>query len=73
MAPLLTPYLIKKRTELVNKYVSGDVLDIGCGDAHIMDLLNKNTFYVGIDLDEKMENIIKEKAQKTKSMRIFIN
>lgn len=64
MTPLLTPYLIKKRIGIVSKYVHGAMLDIGCGDAQILDLLDKHTYYVGIDYDKKMEGIIKDRAEK---------
>ena len=64
MVPLLTPYLIKKRIGIVSKYVHGDVLDIGCGDAQILDLLDKQTYYVGVDHDENIGGIIKDRAER---------
>lgn len=61
--PLLTEYLIKKRNKIVSKFIKGNVLDIGCGYAYILDLLNKNTEYVGIDIDDHLAGLILDKAK----------
>jgi SAM-dependent methyltransferase len=53
MAPLLTDYLIRRRNELVSRYVRGDVLDIGCGLGTIIPFLDAGQRYVGIEISQE--------------------
>jgi 2-polyprenyl-3-methyl-5-hydroxy-6-metoxy-1,4-benzoquinol methylase len=50
MAPLLTDYLMRRRNELVSRYVRGEVLDIGCGMGTIIPFLDAGQRYVGIEI-----------------------
>ena len=51
MASLLTDYLMRRRNELVSRYVRGDVLDIGCGLQTIISMLSADQPYVGVDVN----------------------
>jgi len=53
MTPLLTDYLMRRRNELVSRYIRGDVLDIGCGLGTIIPFLDAAQRYVGIEISQK--------------------
>ena len=61
MKPLLTSYLHKKRISVVRTFLKGDVLDLGCGSASIIQFLNKNQNYVGIEYDNRCVEDLKRK------------
>jgi 2-polyprenyl-3-methyl-5-hydroxy-6-metoxy-1,4-benzoquinol methylase len=52
MPGVLSGYLHKKRNGLVRRYVTGDVLDIGCGPATIAEFLEPSQKYVGIEIQD---------------------
>jgi 2-polyprenyl-3-methyl-5-hydroxy-6-metoxy-1,4-benzoquinol methylase len=52
MPGVLSGYLHKKRNGLVRRYVTGDVLDIGCGSATIAEFLEPSQKYVGIEIQD---------------------
>jgi len=48
--PLLTGFLKRARANAVSKFVTGNVLDIGCGDCQILNILKgKVSNYYGLD------------------------
>jgi len=49
MAPVLSPYLQKKRFEAVRPYLQGNILDLGCGGAEIISLLHPGQNYLGVE------------------------
>ena len=49
MKTTLTPYLRKKRMDMVKSYLRGNILDIGCGNGDLINLLNEDQGYYGID------------------------
>lgn len=49
--PLLTNYLRRRRYAMVEPYIRGDVLDIGCGNAAMTLTLDNATHYVGVDFN----------------------
>lgn len=49
MPPLLTRFLQQQRFNMVYPYLKGDVLDLGCNTADIIERLNPSQFYTGID------------------------
>ena len=53
MTPLLTDYLMRRRNELVSRYIRGDVLDIGCGLGTIIPFLDAGQRYVGIEISQE--------------------
>ena len=58
--PLLTPWLHRKRVEIIRPYIKGKVLDIGCGPADISKFEGIKD-YTGIELSQNQVNILKEK------------
>jgi SAM-dependent methyltransferase len=53
MPALLSPFIRRRRTELVQPFIAGDVLEIGCNDAATLARENpKLRRYVGTDVDE---------------------
>lgn len=50
--PLLTEYLRRKRHAMVEPYLRGDVLDVGCGNAAMSLALDDVHHYVGVDFNE---------------------
>lgn len=50
MPGLLSGYLRSKRDALVQTYIKGDVLDIGCGPATVAELLDSRQRYVGMEV-----------------------
>lgn len=60
-----TNFLRKKEAELVKKFKSGLVLDIGCGTGYWLD--NKT---IGIDISEEMLKIAKNKSKKLLQAKI---
>ena len=61
MKPLLTPYLHKRRIEIIKPYLKGDILDIGCGSGDITKFLNKQQHYYGVELNEVLIEELKIK------------
>ena len=41
----------QEEVEIINKYVNGVVLDLGCGEGRLYPLLSKKGNYCGIDID----------------------
>lgn len=55
---LLSPYLRGRRVEAVKDYLSGNILDYGCGVGKLCDLIDKEN-YLGVDID--IESILEAK------------
>jgi 2-polyprenyl-3-methyl-5-hydroxy-6-metoxy-1,4-benzoquinol methylase len=49
MPSLLTPFLQKQRFAIIRPYLSGDILDLGCGLALISEMLEPGQRYVGVE------------------------
>jgi len=49
MPSLFTPFLQKQRFAIIQPYLTGDVLDLGCGLAIISELLGPDQRYVGVE------------------------
>ena len=48
---LLTPFLRRMRINAISKFVSGNILDIGCGDSYIINVLKNRIYdYHGFDI-----------------------
>lgn len=45
----LTRFLTRQRLNAVLPYIHGDILDLGCGDAEIVEYLPEGTTYTGVD------------------------
>jgi len=58
---LLTLYLEKRRNAIAKSYIKGDVLDIGCGSAFVARFLKKEQKYVGIELNTRRVNQLKDR------------
>lgn len=52
---------IKQEIEVINKYVKGKILDLGCGEGRLYPLLSKKGNYYSVDIDSKM--ILKAKRR----------
>jgi 2-polyprenyl-3-methyl-5-hydroxy-6-metoxy-1,4-benzoquinol methylase len=50
--PLLSPYLQTRRFQAVKPYLNGDVLDLGCGRAELVDWLEPDQTYFGVEGNE---------------------
>lgn len=64
MIPLLSPYLHRRRTNIVRPYLKGDILDIGCGSADLIHFLDEDQHYVGIDSIKNLVMQLKERHPK---------
>jgi len=60
MRPLLTPYLHRRRIEIIKPCLKGNILDVGCGLANVAQYLDENQHYVGIDVNERIIKELKE-------------
>lgn len=71
--PLLTGYLKRARANAVSKYITGNVLDIGCGDCQVLNLLKgKINNYYGLDNQYYIpESIIQLTKQYNIPFRFF--
>jgi SAM-dependent methyltransferase len=49
MPPLLTPFLTRRRMKAITPYLHGDVLDLACGYAMVVALLQPGQDYLGIE------------------------
>jgi len=49
MPPLLSNYITKKRLQAIAQYLTGDILDLGCGFSRIPGYLLPEQQYVGVD------------------------
>jgi SAM-dependent methyltransferase len=49
MPPLLTPFLTRQRMKAITPYLEGDVLDLACGYAMVIPLLQPGQGYLGIE------------------------
>jgi len=47
---LLTGYLHRKRSAAIQRYLNGDILDIGCGPAIVAQWLDSTQRYVGVEM-----------------------
>ena len=47
---LLSPFLRNRRLKAAKPYISGKVLDVGCGAGHLADYV-EDALYVGVDID----------------------
>ncbi len=47
--PLLSNYIRQQRYNMIQPYVSGSVLDVGCGQGYLLDAIPSIKHYVGID------------------------
>lgn len=47
---LLSPFLQRKRMEIVSPYLKGNVLDFGCGSGGLASLVDKDR-YLGVEVD----------------------
>jgi len=52
MTPLLSGYAQRERMQVVQPFIRGDVLDIGCGATSVPEQLSATQSYVGIDKDQ---------------------
>jgi len=43
---------LKYEKQIITEFVKGKVLDLGCGDGRLYNLLSKNASYIGIDVAE---------------------
>lgn len=50
MPPLLSPYVTKQRLGIIASFLSGDVLDLGCGYTALPSQIPSERLYVGIDV-----------------------
>jgi 2-polyprenyl-3-methyl-5-hydroxy-6-metoxy-1,4-benzoquinol methylase len=60
--PLLTPWLHQKRTGIVKNFISGNVLDLGCGPADLSEFKGVES-YTGVELDNSRVLSLKKKYQ----------
>ena len=52
MKPILAEFLQKQRLKAAKPYLKGkDILDLGCGESHIIPLLSPNQKYTGVDFN----------------------
>ncbi len=58
--PLLTPWLHRKRIEIIRPFIKGDVLDIGCGPVDSSKFEGIRD-YTGIELSQSYVDRLKEK------------
>ena len=66
MSGLLTGYLHRKRNAAVQRYLKGDVLDIGCGPAIVARWLDSSQRYVGVEMEpESMTHLRSKFPQHT--------
>lgn len=49
MKPLLSRFVRERRYKAVAPYISGDILDLGCGVAELTDLLRPGQDYTGVE------------------------
>jgi 2-polyprenyl-3-methyl-5-hydroxy-6-metoxy-1,4-benzoquinol methylase len=54
MKPLLSGYVSKQRIRAIMPFVSGNVLDIGCGLTTLPDALASDQSYVGVDVHPRI-------------------
>lgn len=54
MRPILAPFLQQQRYQAVKPYLTGDILDLGCGYGHLLGLLSPNQGYAGVDNNGKV-------------------
>ena len=61
MPGLLTGYLHRKRNAAVQRYLRGDVLDIGCGPAIVAGWLHSSQRYVGVEMQPEWMTHLRRK------------
>ena len=54
MSPILAPFLQRQRYQAIKPYLSGDILDLGCGYGHLLALLSPDQGYLGVDVHPKV-------------------
>jgi 2-polyprenyl-3-methyl-5-hydroxy-6-metoxy-1,4-benzoquinol methylase len=59
--PLLSGYTRKARVRKVYPYISGDILDLGCGVTELLDMIPTVGSYVGIDYNPLYFSWLKNK------------
>ena len=66
MSGLLTGYLHRRRNAAVQRYLKGDVLEIGCGPAIVARWLDSSQRYVGVEMQpESMTHLRRKFPQHT--------
>ncbi|MEM3555948.1 MAG: class I SAM-dependent methyltransferase [Candidatus Micrarchaeia archaeon] len=61
----------KWRIKKVSKWLVGNrILDCGCGDGSLLDVISEDTYYVGIDVNE--ERIEKDKKRGRRNARFLL-
>ncbi len=60
MQPLLSSFLQKQRFQAIQPYLDGDILDLGCGHAEIIQLLDGSRSYSGVEENANLIRWLKE-------------
>jgi 2-polyprenyl-3-methyl-5-hydroxy-6-metoxy-1,4-benzoquinol methylase len=71
---LIDRLITTRRFKSVRKYLHGDILDIGCGDAQITNYFKDNAInsYMGIDSDDELIRELKNKySERNKTYRFI--
>ncbi len=70
----LKSFLRKKRSLLVSRFVTGVVLDVGCGPAQILEYLSDPSIkYVGVDTNKSQINSLRKKYAKSQFFWINVD
>lgn len=65
MLPTLTTYLQHKRLQMIKEYIRGDILDLGCGLATLLDVHSAHIDnYYGVDCDTGLIRQLRAKYPK---------
>src|SRR5262245_4750817 len=60
---LLSPYLRRQRLHVARSYITGRVLDFGCGTADVCGLVGESRYF-GVDLDQAVLSTARRKYPK---------
>jgi SAM-dependent methyltransferase len=69
--PLLTPYLKERRNRIAARLAHGDILDLGCGSAEILDYIEKRGIYVGVDNNREIVEGLSSQVNTANASFIF--
>jgi len=58
---LLTGYLHRRRSAAIQRYLNGDVFDIGCGPAIVAQWLDSTQRYVGVEMQPEWMTYLRRK------------